>query len=105
MSSIVQVVGIFLCLHAATRISHRAQGISSLASRWHALVTCNTDASHQGASNNLGNLLAADNLNLLDINYSESDLESLEYVAMPTQTQLASYMSSYHRRQAFGMTS
>ncbi|KAL5552467.1 hypothetical protein UlMin_039868 [Ulmus minor] len=97
------VVAIILCLHAATRISHRAQGIASLASRWHALVTCGTEVSQHRRTNSAGNLEAgnAAAAAVLDISFSESDLESVDYVAMPTQTQLASYMSSYHRRQAF----
>lgn len=100
----VQVVGIILCLHAATKISHRAQNIASLASRWHALATCHSAESSQlRVSNSAGNLEASSPLNSVYMNYSESDLESLDYVAMPTNTQLASYMSSYHRRQAFGM--
>ncbi|KAF8378129.1 hypothetical protein HHK36_029466 [Tetracentron sinense] len=104
VSSIVQVVGIILCLHAAAKISHRAQGIASVASRWHALVTCSsTDASQLRVSNSVGNFEAAYPVVPLSINYSESDLESLDYVAMPTNTQLASYMSSYHKRQAFVM--
>ncbi|XP_021293515.1 uncharacterized protein LOC110423588 [Herrania umbratica] len=103
VSSIVQVVGIILCLHAATKISHRAQGIASLASRWHALATCtSTEASLRG-SNSVGNMEAFNQLNSLHMTFSESDLESVDYVAMPTTTQLASYMSSYHRRQAFVM--
>ncbi|XWS22728.1 hypothetical protein CRYUN_Cryun29cG0061200 [Craigia yunnanensis] len=101
VSSIVQVVGIILCLHAATKISHRAQGIASLASRWHALATCTSiDASLRG-SNSVGNMEAFNKLNSLHMTFSESDLESVDYVAMPTTMQLASYMSSYHRRQAF----
>lgn len=48
---------------------------------------------------------AAHALNSLVLSYSESDLESMDYVTMPTHTQLASYMSSYHRRQAFGKDS
>lgn len=103
VSSLVQVVGITLCLHAATRISHRAQGIASLASRWHALVTCTSnESSHSRHSNSSGNLEAAAQLNSLHLDYSESDLESLDFAGMPTNTQLASYMSSYHKRQAFG---
>ncbi|XP_057984887.1 uncharacterized protein LOC110631696 isoform X3 [Hevea brasiliensis] len=103
VSSIVQVVGISICLHAATKISHRAQGIASIVSRWHALATCiSSDASHQmRVSNSTGNLEAANQLNSLHLSYSESDLESVDYIAMPTNTQLASNMSSYHRRLAF----
>lgn len=104
VSTIVQVVGIIICLHAATKISHRAQGIASLASRWHALLTCSsTDSLHNRVSNNVGNLEAAINLDSMEINYSESDLDSSDYVPIPINAQLASYMSSYHKRQAFGM--
>ncbi|BFG16168.1 hypothetical protein CerSpe_024420 [Prunus speciosa] len=104
VSTIVQVVGFSLSLHAATRISHRAQGIASVASRWHALVTCSSNETSQNRNSNSAlNLEAANTLNSLHISYSESDLESVDYVAMPANTQLASYMSSYHRRQAFVM--
>nr|GEZ86607.1 neuropeptides B/W receptor type like [Tanacetum cinerariifolium] len=43
VSSIAQVVGVILCLNAAAKISHRAQGIAALASRWHALASCGPD--------------------------------------------------------------
>lgn len=102
VSTIVQVVGIILSLHAATRISHRAQALASLASRWHALVTCSSNDSSQHRNSNGSE--AANTVNSLHLSYSESDLESCDYyVSMPTNTQLASYMSSYHRRQAFVM--
>nr|GEZ46208.1 neuropeptides B/W receptor type like [Tanacetum cinerariifolium] len=45
VSSIAQVVGVILCLNAAAKISHRAQGIAALASRWHALASCGPDNS------------------------------------------------------------
>lgn len=99
VSSVVQAVGIVLCLHAATKISNRAQGIASLASRWHALATCNsTDASSLRGSNSAGNLEAFNNS--FYRSYSESDLESVDYLTMPTNTQ-STNLSSYHRRQAF----
>ncbi|OVA15390.1 Protein of unknown function DUF3537 [Macleaya cordata] len=103
VSSMVQVVGIILCLHAAAKISHRAQGVQSVASRWHALVTCNsTDSSHLRVSNSVGNFEAANPVGALSITFSESDLESLDSVALPTNTRLASYTSTYNKRQAFG---
>ncbi|XP_061339331.1 uncharacterized protein LOC133286014 [Gastrolobium bilobum] len=37
--SAVQLSGFFLCLIGAARITHRAQGIVSIAARWHMLVT------------------------------------------------------------------
>ncbi|GFY88156.1 zinc finger CONSTANS-like protein [Actinidia rufa] len=102
VSSTVQVVGIILCLNAAAKISHRAQGIASLASRWHAMETCTSgEASQLRVSNSIGNLGAANLLGSVYVDNSESDLESLDYIAMPTNTHLASYMSSYHKRQAF----
>ncbi|PKI78332.1 uncharacterized protein LOC116198455 [Punica granatum] len=104
VSAIVQVVGIILCLHAATKISSRAQGIAVLASRWHALMTCgssSTDGSAPRPQSNVGNSEPPCPLSSLHIDYSESDLESLEYISIPTSSQLASYMSTYHKRQAF----
>lgn len=84
-------MGLILCLNAAAKISHRAQGIAALASRWHALASCGPDdASHMRVSNQAMSVS------------SESDLEAMSYIPLPTNTQLASYLSSYHRRQAFG---
>ncbi|KAL6543568.1 hypothetical protein OROGR_010065 [Orobanche gracilis] len=113
VSSIVQVVGIILCLNAAAKISHRAQGIGALASRWHALMTCNaTDASPLRTSNSIGNSGAANKWGsvldsgsgLFHADYWESDLESLDFVTAPTNVQLVSYMSCYHKRLALGTT-
>ncbi|XP_030542009.1 uncharacterized protein LOC115749367 isoform X2 [Rhodamnia argentea] len=104
VSTIVQVVGISLCLHAATRISHRAQGIASIASKWHALMTCgSTGSASLRGSDNVGSKEPMNAFSSIHIDYSESDLESLEYVGMPTSTQLATYMSTYHKRQALVM--
>ncbi|XP_019176707.1 PREDICTED: uncharacterized protein LOC109172028 isoform X3 [Ipomoea nil] len=92
VSSIVQVVGVILCLNAASKISHRAQGIGSLASRWHALATCGSGE--------------ATNAHITSSFYrigSESDLESVDFMMMPTNTHLASSMSSYQKRQSLVM--
>ncbi|THG12522.1 hypothetical protein TEA_016126 [Camellia sinensis var. sinensis] len=102
VSSIVELVGIILCLHGAAKITHRAQGIASVASRWHAFVTCNSNEGSQGGTVTNGrNVEAVNPTGALPMYYSESDLESTDYVPMPTNTQLASYMSSYHKRQSF----
>ncbi|KAJ9549521.1 hypothetical protein OSB04_022064 [Centaurea solstitialis] len=93
VSSIAQVVGLILCLNAAAKISHRAQGVAAVASRWHALASCGPDdTSHMRVSNRGMSTVS-----------SESDLEAMNYIPVPTNTQLASYLSSYHRRQAFVM--
>lgn len=92
--SVVQLVGAVLCLHAAAKISHRAQGIASLACRWHALLTCSS-ANNSSSSEAIPS-------NSMAINYSESDLESLDSVPVQTNTQIRpiSHLSSYHKRQS-----
>lgn len=55
-----------------------------------------------GTLNSRGNMEASQALGSLPINYSESDLESID-VPLPVNTQLVSYMATYQKRQAFGM--
>lgn len=38
--SAVELSGFLLCLLGAARITHRAQGIAAIGSRWHMAVTC-----------------------------------------------------------------
>ncbi|GMN68425.1 hypothetical protein TIFTF001_037487 [Ficus carica] len=45
--SVVQISGFFLCLVGAARITHRAQRIVSIATRWNMLVTCATSGPDQ----------------------------------------------------------
>ncbi|KAJ7966025.1 Extracellular ligand-gated ion channel protein [Quillaja saponaria] len=45
--SAVQLGGFFLCLFGAARITHRAQGIVSIATRWHMLMTSTAAGSEQ----------------------------------------------------------
>ncbi|XP_048447934.1 uncharacterized protein LOC103955333 isoform X2 [Pyrus x bretschneideri] len=98
VSTIVQVVGIILSLHAATKISSRAQGIATFACRWHALMTCSSnDSPHKRSSDSLVNFEAANRLSSLHTSYSDSDLESTDYVHVPTNSQLASHRASYHK--------
>nr|GMD95328.1 uncharacterized protein LOC109194118 [Ipomoea batatas] len=104
VSSIVQVSGVILCLYAAAKISHRAESIGSLASTWHALATCSTDeASQIRYSTGMGNMEAANISSSFYMNSSESDLESGLFIVEPTNAQLASDMSSYHKREALVM--
>ena len=105
VSSVVQVVGLVICLHGAAKISHKSQGIASLASRWHALVTCSssnnetTHGTHRVPST--GNL-AAFPASLLTMDFSESDFESVDSGPVQNNAQLAYNMSSYHKREALG---
>ncbi|WOL16105.1 hypothetical protein Cni_G24887 [Canna indica] len=99
ISFIVQVVVVVLCLNAASKISHRAQGIASLASRGHAYATCCPTGSQVRNSNSSGNLEANSACSLLR-EQSESDLESLDNVTLQNNAHLASSISSYQKRQA-----
>lgn len=88
--SILQLVGIVLCLSAASKISHRAQALGSVASRWHALVTCDlNDASQSGISIDGKNLDAANSASTLGINNSESELETGDFVPFAIHNQFA----------------
>ncbi|KAG9446664.1 hypothetical protein H6P81_012792 [Aristolochia fimbriata] len=102
VSSIVEVVGLILCLHAAAKISHRAQGVASVACRWHALVTCSSDGSQHRPTNSVGNSEANLAASFL-IDCSESDLESLDNASWSTNTYFTSHMSSFQKRQALVM--
>ncbi|KAG8636483.1 hypothetical protein MANES_16G138000v8 [Manihot esculenta] len=46
--SVVQLSGFFLCLLGAARITHRAQGIVSIATRWNMILTSSSARSDQG---------------------------------------------------------
>ncbi|KNA04308.1 hypothetical protein SOVF_200840 [Spinacia oleracea] len=101
ISSIVQVVGIIICLHAAAKISHRAQSLASFASRWHALLTCRSNET-LGASENGGNLNVTGSA-VAAMNYPESDMDSVDYILPPINEEMNSNVSSYLKRQAFVM--
>ena len=74
------------------------------ASRWHVLMTCSSnDSPHNRSSGGLVNFDAANRLSSLHTSYSERDLESTDYVHVPTNSHLVSHVASYHKRQAFGM--
>lgn len=95
INSIVEVAGIIICLHSAAKISHRAQALASVTTRWHALVTCNSDNPLRA---DVPNGAAGPTIS------QESDLESADFEPVTTSTQTASASSTslYHKRQAFG---
>ncbi|KAL5998168.1 hypothetical protein ACLOJK_009106 [Asimina triloba] len=103
ISSIIQVVGIILCLHGAAKITHKAQGVAAVASRWHALATCSSTSDAPLRVSNSAMNLEAGPVHVLHVNYSESDLESADTGGLPANPQLGPYMSSYNKRQALGM--
>ncbi|KAK1319342.1 hypothetical protein QJS10_CPB04g01763 [Acorus calamus] len=99
IAAVVQVIGTIHCLHSAAKISHRAQGIASFASTWHAAAACASSGSSQPHSINCSENLDAATEDSTSLYLSESDLESLD-VSVQTNSQLISCMSSYNKRQA-----
>ncbi|CAN1243094.1 hypothetical protein LINPERPRIM_LOCUS5552 [Linum perenne] len=53
----VTAIGLVICLHVATKVSHRAQGIVSVATRWHSVST-NEITSQMEVSSNGGGMEA-----------------------------------------------
>ncbi|CAL1405783.1 unnamed protein product [Linum trigynum] len=106
VTAIVELVGLVICLHAATRVSHRAQGIVSVATRWHSMATCASNETSSSASqapiSGNGDCMEVSvplSSDFFHHTYSESDLEAVDYVPIPTNTAL----STYQKRQSFVM--
>ncbi|XP_043725720.1 uncharacterized protein LOC122672291 [Telopea speciosissima] len=90
--SVVQISGFFLCLLGAARITHRAQGIVSIATRWHMLVTCASASS----SNTLKDILPVANGNPRPTaSKCSSDSESEVHISISSQD-----TTSFQTRQA-----
>lgn len=85
--SAMQLSGFFLCLMGAAKITHRAQGIVSIATRWHMLVT-NASAELVGWKAHMSERLSSD---------TDSDDSSDIYVSVTPQRP-----SSFQTRQALG---
>ncbi|XVE71409.1 hypothetical protein DITRI_Ditri10aG0148000 [Diplodiscus trichospermus] len=98
--SAVQLSSFFLCLLGAARITHRAQGMASVATRWHLSMTCATTA---GVEQRKTSLLHNPDADLtLDLhpsksksNESDSDDSSDMFISLSTQQP-----SSFQTRQA-----
>ncbi|KAL1353131.1 hypothetical protein HN51_017056 [Arachis hypogaea] len=74
--SAVQLSGFMLCLVGAARITHRAQGIVAIATRWHLLVT-NASCDSQHCKPQIPDGLASDN--------SDSDSSDIKISVIPQQ--------------------
>ncbi|KAI3497486.1 hypothetical protein L1887_40127 [Cichorium endivia] len=90
--SIIELVGIVLCLSAASKVSHRAQGLGSVACRWHALVTCDSNDSFQSQYE-----LPIDSKNLDVACTSQSELESGDFVPLSVHNQFACSFVLFNR--------
>ncbi|XP_038884363.1 uncharacterized protein LOC120075225 [Benincasa hispida] len=98
--SAVQLCGFFLCLFGAARITHRAQGIASVATRWHMLVTSAATGSNPTKSLPLPPSVDDkkdnnNNSNSDDDNDTDSDSSSDVLISVNTQEP-----SSFQIRQA-----
>ncbi|PON76445.1 Ras guanine nucleotide exchange factor K [Parasponia andersonii] len=90
--SAVEISGFFLCLVGAARITHRAQRIVSIATRWHVLVTCASAGPDQSKAHIIHNTNSNDD----DQRYGESDSDSSDkFVSVSPQDS-----SSFQTRQA-----
>ncbi|PNS91914.1 hypothetical protein POPTR_018G002700v4 [Populus trichocarpa] len=78
--SAVQLSGFFLCLLGAARITHRAQGIVSIATRWHMNVTSAFARVDQGKNH----VLEADGSLAFNAGDSESDSSDF-FIAISSQ--------------------
>ncbi|KAB5513663.1 hypothetical protein DKX38_027569 [Salix brachista] len=90
--SAVQLSGFFLCLLGAARITHRAQGIVSIATRWHMNVTSASARVDQGKNN----VPEADGSVAFNAGDSESDSSDI-FIAISSQDPC-----SFQTRQALG---
>eukprot|EP01018_Ginkgo_biloba_P026753 Gb_09859 [translate_table: standard] len=101
--SAVQLTGFLLCLLGAAKITHRAQGTVSVATRWHALATCTSYGVSYSQTENCPSPSAHDesSLNPYSAVDSASDSESSEVFFMfPSKDASAAFQI----RQAFGNT-
>lgn len=83
--SAVQLSGFFLCILGAAKITHRAQGIVSIATRWHMLVT-NASVESEQCKAEIPEGLASDN---------DSDSSDIHISVVPR-------LSSFQTRQSLG---
>ena len=90
--SAVQLSGFFLCLLGAARITHRAQGIVSIATRWHMNVTSAFARVDQGKNH----VLEADGSLAFNAGDSESDSSDF-FIAISSQDPC-----TFQTRQALG---
>lgn len=96
--SAVELSGFFLCVLGAARITHRAQGIASVATRWHMTATC---TSVGGSDSGKGNAReAADHDQCRDSTSSSSDSDSSSDINIKVLS--SQEPPSFQIRQALG---
>ncbi|KAG6649406.1 hypothetical protein CIPAW_07G210100 [Carya illinoinensis] len=82
--SAAQLSGFLLCLLGAARITHRAQGIVSVATRWHMVVTCASSGSNQGKGHQTISDQAEDSNPVSKCDHSDSESSEIIVSISPT---------------------
>uniref|UniRef100_A0A1D1ZKY4 Uncharacterized protein n=1 Tax=Anthurium amnicola TaxID=1678845 RepID=A0A1D1ZKY4_9ARAE len=97
----IQVIGIVICLNAATRISHRAQSLASLASRWHVLATCRSSNDSEKIVN-VNCKLDISSVNQATTDHPGEGIKSSD-IAMQGKEKFLTFASLQYQRQALVM--
>lgn len=97
--SAVEVSGFFLCLFGAARITHRAQTIASVATKWHMTVTC----ANRFKNSNIITTVETNHTNCEDNNEEEEEEDGGSDSSDDILTSVSPQdSSSFHIRQALG---
>ena len=104
--SFVELTGLVLCLNGAARITHRAQQIVTIVSRWHAIITCSpVTVFFPGETTEAFNITAYGPTHPILFNEKSEkllmSLSSYKGVTEPARHD----MDAYQKRQALGETS
>eukprot|EP01018_Ginkgo_biloba_P024121 Gb_35504 [translate_table: standard] len=98
--SAVQLTGFLLCLLGAAKITHRAQRVVSIATRWHSLSTCTSHGAYYPQTEVLPESLGHDqsSINLFSRVECASDSDSSEvFLMFPSKDAIA----AFQMRQSF----
>ncbi|KAJ0082537.1 hypothetical protein Patl1_09833 [Pistacia atlantica] len=86
LCSISLVTGLFICLRSATKITHKAQSITSLAAKWHVCATINSfddlDGETPTAENGSSQVFPVDAYCISDDEEGEGDEDDLDNTRM-----------------------
>ncbi|KAJ4981312.1 hypothetical protein NE237_032149 [Protea cynaroides] len=108
LCSITLVTGLFICLRSATKITHKAQSVTSLAAKWHVCATIESfDGGTDGERPVLAHQLARPHVCDFPINANgewedeetadgDDELDNTNFIILPIYARTI----SFHKRQA-----
>lgn len=102
LCSINLVAGLFICLRSATKITHKAQSVTSLAAKWHICATINSYDDMDGETPT--NQIASSQVFPVNVDWlldeeeedGDDDLDNTQIVPIFAHT------ISFQKRQALG---